>query len=82
MKHEKKRLTKHAAYRIRHRHIPESLIGEVIARGRKTVIPDRKSVEYRLNNVLGVHGLTLVVVTDFRGTVITSYVNRSARPNL
>lgn len=76
---KKNRLTKHAAYRLSSRHIPESLIFEVIAHGRKTVLPERGAIEYRMNNVLGIHGATLIVVTSFNGAVLTSYVKRVAR---
>lgn len=71
-----KNCTKHAVCRIKQRRIPESLIREVLKRGRRTLRIDRQSIEYRLKNVLGLHGVNLVVVTSPDGTVITSYVEK------
>lgn len=72
-------MTKHAELRIKQRRIPVALILEAKEYGRRTVIADRNSVEYRLKNVLGVRGLTLVVITDEKGKVITSYVKKMKR---
>lgn len=69
-------ITKHAGLRMKQRRIPESMIREAISRGHRAVIADRNSIEYRLKNVLGVRGLTLVVITSPSGTVITSYVEK------
>ena len=71
-------MTKHAELRMKQRRIPASLIQEAISRGHRTVIVDRNSVEYRLKNVL-IRGLTVVVITDAKGTVITSYVEKIKR---
>lgn len=76
MKHDKTELTKHAVFRMKQRHIPESLIYEAIARGRKTFLPDRNAVEYRMKNILGIRGANLVVVTSGEGAILTSYVER------
>jgi len=52
------------------------LIQEVLKRGIRTFQFDRKAIEYRLKNVLGLHGVNLVVVTSPDGAVITSYVEK------
>ena len=72
-------ITKHAAFRIGQRNIPASLICEAIERGRKTFLPDRNAVEYRMNNILGLRGVSLVVVAAADGAVITSYVDMKKR---
>lgn len=79
MKHENAEMTKHATFRMRQRNIPESLIYETIARGRKTFLPDRNAVEHRMKNILGIRGTNLVVVTGCDGAILTSYVERVSR---
>ena len=77
-KEEKKRYTRHAAIRITRRRIPEAMVREAIANGRKLYIPDRNAVEHILKNVLGIKGADLIVVTSASdGTVLTSYVKRA-----
>ena len=76
-KTENKRYTRHAAIRITQRRIPEAMVLEAIANGRKLYIPDRNVVEHVLKNVLGIRGADLVVVTSADdGSVVTSYVKR------
>ena len=77
MDREKKPMTKHAAFRVKQRHIPESMIYEAMNRGRRTFLPDRNAVEHQLKNIFGIRGLNLVVVTSRDGAIITSYVERS-----
>lgn len=72
----KKTLTKHAECRIKQRRIPESLIHETMKRGKKIILPERGAVEYRLNNVLGIRGASLVVVCSNDGSIITTYVDK------
>ena len=79
MKRENNGLTKHAVYRMKQRHIPESLIYEAIARGRKVFLPDRNAVEHRMKNILGIRGANLVVVTGNDGAILTSYVEKVPR---
>jgi hypothetical protein len=67
-------VTKHAKYRARQRRIPDALIKETIAKGKKSFLADRGAYEYRLNNVLGFRGRRLVVITGMTGEVITCFV--------
>lgn len=76
MDYEKTKLTKHAAERIKQRRIPEQLIHDAIKNGRRTFLPCRNAIEYKMKNILGIRGANLVVVTDSTGAVITSYVER------
>ena len=73
------RMTKHAADRLRQRKIPESLIYEAIARGRRTFLPDRNAVEHRMKNILGLRGVNLVVIVSREGAIITSYVEKASQ---
>ena len=55
------------------RKIPAALIQEAIADG--TV--DRKAIEHKIKNVLGIRGFDLIVITCAdTGNVLTSYVDR------
>jgi hypothetical protein len=72
---ETRTITKHAKYRINQRKIPDSLIDEALMKGKRSFLPDRKAYEYRLNNVLGLRGRHLVVITGMQGEVITSFLD-------
>jgi 20S proteasome alpha/beta subunit len=76
MNKPKKHLTKHAAERIVQRSIPAAMVREAVKNGRKKFNLDRKSVEHRMKNVLGINGVDLVVITAETGEVITSYVEK------
>lgn len=59
------------------RRIPESLIQEAINTGQITFIIDRRAIEYKIKNILGIRGFDLIVITCAdTGEVLTSYVDR------
>lgn len=68
-------VTDHAIERLQERNIPAALVQEVIERGAK-VYTARGTIEHRLRNILGLRGITLVVVTGREGVVITGFVER------
>lgn len=72
---ESRPITKHARYRINQRKIPDSLIQEALAKGKRSFLLDRNAYEYRLNNVLGLRGRHLVVIAGVKGEVITSFLD-------
>lgn len=70
-------LTEHAAQRMNERKIPAALIQAAIAEGTKTLLVDRKAIEHKIKNVLGIRGLDLIVITSTNtGCVLTSYVDK------
>ena len=70
-------LTEHAAKRMNERKIPAALIQEAISEGTKTLLVDRKAVEHKIKNVLGIRGFDLIVITCAdTGNILTSYVDR------
>ncbi|MDD4817309.1 MAG: hypothetical protein PHI85_05005 [Victivallaceae bacterium] len=68
--------TIHAVQRIKQRNIPEVFLGYAISNGKRTFIADRGTIEYRVRNILGIRGRSLVVITDKSGVAITSYIDR------
>lgn len=70
-----RRVTDHAIERLQARNIPASLVQEVIELGAK-VYTARGTIEHRLRNLLGLRGITLVVVTGKAGSVITAFVEK------
>jgi hypothetical protein len=72
---EERNITKHAKYRMNQRKIPESLITEALNKGKRSFLMDRNAYEYRLNNVLGLRGRHLVVITGLQGEIITSFLD-------
>ena len=68
-------ITKHARHRINQRKIPDSLVDEALMKGKRSFLLDRNAYEYRLNNVLGMRGRHLVVITGIKGEVITSFLD-------
>jgi hypothetical protein len=68
-------ITKHAQYRINERKIPDALVQEALTKGKRSILLDRNAYEYRLNNVLGLRGRHLVVITGLQGEIITSFVD-------
>ena len=76
MNKPKKHLTQHAVERMVQRSIPAAMVREAVKNGRKKFNLDRKSVEHRMKNVLGINGVDLVVITAETGEVITSYVEK------
>ena len=63
MNKPKKHLTQHAVERIVQRSIPAAMVREAVKNGRKKFNLDRKSVEHRMKNVLGINGVDLVVMS-------------------
>lgn len=67
-------MTGHALRRLKERRIPRELIVDAMKNGRRVIGLDRKATEYTLKNVLGLRGISLVVVESFDGSIITSYI--------
>lgn len=71
------RLTQHVIERMNERKIPAALIQETIEKGDRTIHLDRRAVEHKLKNVLGIKGCDVVVIVSADdGNILTSYVER------
>ena len=69
-------LTKHAKERMTSRKIPKEMIENAIANGKRIILADREAYQYELNNVLGIRGKKLIVIQNFNGSVLTSYIGK------
>ena len=70
-------LTQHAKERMNTRKIPQAMIEDAIANGKRIILPDRNAYQYELKNVLGIRGKKLIVIQGFNGCILTSYIERS-----
>lgn len=71
------KLTRHAKERMNTRKIPQAMIEDAIANGKRIILPDRNAYQYELKNVLGIRGRKLIVIQGFNGCILTSYIERS-----
>lgn len=69
-------LTQHAIERMKTREIPQAMIENAIANGKRIILPDRNAYRYELKNVLGIRGKKLIVIQGFNGCVLTSYIEK------